>query len=234
MAVQALIFDVDGTLAETEEAHRRAFNEIFQEQGLQALWPDAKHRWEWDQPLYETLLRVTGGKERIAHYLKDFLDVDPEPHRARIAEIHKLKTKRFADILASGALELREGVSEVVQWARSAGVRLAIATTTSGPNVEAVCRAGFKSAARDVFEVIAAGDEVAEKKPAPDVYLLALERLKLSPGVCVAIEDSANGLRSAKAAALRCVVSPCRYTRNDAFDGADRIVETISASDFDL
>ena len=227
MTIAALVFDVDGTLAETEEAHRLAFNAAFADARAGALWPDPQNGWVWDEALYEKLLAVTGGKERIAHYLRRYLDLDPEPFGERIAAVHADKTRRFAAILERGGLSLRDGVAETVAWARGAGMKLAIATTTSRPNVEAVCRNGFGREANDLFDVIAAGDEVAAKKPAPDVYLLALERLRLPPSQCVAIEDSANGLRSAKAAGLRCVVSPSRYTLRDAFGAADLVVDAI-------
>ncbi|MEL6978167.1 MAG: HAD-IA family hydrolase [Pseudomonadota bacterium] len=228
MKPQALIFDVDGTLAETEEAHRRAFNEIFAEARVGAMWPDPDRGWVWDAALYLRLLAVTGGKERMAHYLAAHLGLDPAPERDRIAEIHRLKTRRFTELLGAGGLPLRDGIAETVAAARARGVRLAVATTTSRPNVDAVCRSGFGAAAEAVFEVIAAGDDVAAKKPAPDVYHLALERLGLPAEACLAIEDSANGLNAAQAAGLRCVVAPSRYTRSDPLGGADRLVDQIS------
>ena len=206
--LRALIFDVDGTLAETEEAHRQAFNEIFAEEGVAADWPDPANDWSWDRALYTRLLETTGGKERIA-------------------AIHVKKTARFGEILAGGGLGLREGVKETVEAARARGVRLAIATTTSRPNVEAVCRAGFGAAASEVFEVIAAGDEVAKKKPAPGVYELALERLGLPAEACVALEDSRNGLDAALGAGLRCVVSPSLYTAHQRFDGAAAVINPL-------
>lgn len=225
--LRALIFDVDGTLAETEEAHRQAFNEIFAEEGVAADWPDPANDWSWDRALYTRLLETTGGKERIAAYLRDDLDIDPAPWRERIAAIHVKKTARFGEILAGGGLGLREGVKETVEAARARGVRLAIATTTSRPNVEAVCRAGFGAAASEVFEVIAAGDEVAKKKPAPGVYELALERLGLPAEACVALEDSRNGLDAALGAGLRCVVSPSLYTAHQRFDGAAAVINPL-------
>lgn len=224
MAPKALIFDVDGTLAETEEAHRQAFNETFAELGLNDTWPDETLGWVWDRETYARLLKTTGGKERIAAYMRDDLAMAPESHVDRIAEIHQKKTARFVDILAGGGLKPRDGIVELVAKAREKGHRLAIATTTSRPNVEAVCRSLFERAAEDVFDRIAAGDEVPAKKPAPDVYLLALERLAMPAGSCVALEDSLNGLRSAKAAGLVCLVSPSAYTASEDLSSADRLL----------
>jgi HAD superfamily hydrolase (TIGR01509 family) len=228
MTLQAIIFDVDGTLAETEEIHRRAFNEIFAEEAVGDHWPDKANGWHWSQPLYARLLKTTGGKERIAAYLREDLGIDPAPLARQIADIHVRKTARFGEILASGGLPLRPGIVETVDWARNAGLRLAIATTTTRPNVDAVCLAGFGKPAEEVFEMIAAGDDVAKKKPAPDVYQLALQRLDLGADACLAIEDSLNGLQSAKAAGLRCLMVPSLYTTDEDHGGADAIAAEIS------
>jgi HAD superfamily hydrolase (TIGR01509 family) len=228
MTPQAIIFDVDGTLAETEEIHRRAFNEIFAEEAVNNLWPDSANGWYWSPTLYARLLKTTGGKERIADYLRKDLGLDPGPLAGQIADIHVSKTARFSEILASGGLPLRPGIVETVDWARTAGLRLAIATTTSRPNVDAVCLAGFGKPAEAVFETIAAGDEVARKKPAPYVYHLALQRLGLRAQACLAIEDSLNGLQSAKAAGLRCFMVPSLYTADEDHCGADAIAAEIS------
>lgn len=210
--IEAIIFDVDGTLAETEELHRRAFNETFAEIGVD---------WFWDREDYRELLTTTGGKERITRFLRQQKgDAAPLP----VEDIHRAKTDRFVALMAEGEIGLRPGIAELIDEARRAGVRLAIATTTSLPNVEALCRACFRQPASEVFEVIAAGDMVAEKKPSPQVYQLALRMLGLPPERAVALEDSWNGLRAAKAAGLRCIVSPGFYTRQESFDGADRVL----------
>lgn len=226
--IKALIFDVDGTLAETEEAHRLAFNAAFEAMNVGADWPDPANNWVWSVPLYQRLLKTTGGKERIAAYLREDLQIDPEPWRARIAALHQDKTARFTGMLSSGGLKLREGILDLVEAARARDLKVAIATTTSRPNVAAVCQAGFGRAADAVFDVIAAGDEVANKKPAPDVYLLALERLGLPAADCVAIEDSRNGLLSAKAAGLRCLVSPGQYMAEESVAEADWLIESFT------
>jgi len=207
--MQALIFDVDGTLAETEELHRAAFNQAFV----------AEHGpgWHWDQPLYAKLLAVTGGKERIAHFA-------PTLPAARIQTLHAAKTAYYARLVASGGLQPRPGVRRLLQAANRAGIKLAIATTTSPANIEALLAAWGNL---PPFDVIAAGDEVAAKKPAPDVYLLALRRLGLPAANCLAIEDTENGLRSARAAGLRCLITTSLYGGTGPFPGAAAVVTNL-------
>ncbi len=208
MRPAALIFDVDGTLAETEEAHRRAFNESFAEAGLD---------WHWSRDTYAELLRTTGGKERMRAWRAT---VGGGPDDEAIAALHAAKTSRYGRIVAAGDLALRPGVAELVEAARARGQRVAVATTTNRPNVDALCRACWGQPAEAVFDVIAAGDEVAAKKPAPDVFLLALQRLGLAPDQAVALEDSRNGVLSAQAAGLAVAVTPSAYTAGEDFGDA--------------
>jgi HAD superfamily hydrolase (TIGR01509 family) len=229
--LRGLIFDVDGTLAETEEVHRRAFNAAFAAFGLNDRLPDPAAAWMWDQALYGRLLRTTGGKERIAAYLRSDLGVDPAPHAELIAELHGAKTRLYGSFIAAGEIALRPGIADILARARGAGLALAIATTTSPGNVDALTLATLGKPALDLFDAMAAGDEVAAKKPAPDVYRLALDRLKLPPEACVALEDSRNGLLAAKAAGLRCVVSPGVYTRAETFPEADRVAAEFAWDD---
>jgi HAD superfamily hydrolase (TIGR01509 family) len=210
--LRALIFDVDGTLAETEEIHRRSFNEAFAAAGL---------NWRWDKPLYARLLDVTGGKERIRHFI-DAYEAAPRLDDAAIAALHRDKTKRYTDLVEAGEVALRPGIQALLSEAPAHGIRLAIATTTSRPNVDALLQATLGS---QPFEVIAAGDEVPKKKPAPDVYDLALRRLDLPPENCVAIEDTFNGLRSALAAGIACVMTPSMYGGQGPFPGALQVVD---------
>ncbi len=215
--LDALIFDVDGTLAETEEAHRRAFNEAF---------AAAELPWRWDAPLYARLLEVTGGKERIRHYIDGF-SAAPNLDPAAIARLHADKTARYAALVATGQVALRPGVARLLAEAEAAGLRLAIATTTQPANVEALLRATLGPEAVARFAVIAAGDAVPAKKPAPDVYQLALERLRLPPGRCVAFEDTVNGLRSANGAGIPTVVTTSRYGGTEGFEGALAVVDGL-------
>lgn len=221
MSIDALIFDVDGTLADTErDGHRVAFNAAFAAAGLD---------WHWDVATYGRLLDVTGGKERLRHYL-----ATERPHEAgrpdleaRIGALHADKTRRYADLVASGALPMRPGVARLLAEARAAGLRLAIATTTTPANVTALLRHGLSEDAPGWFEVIAAGDVVPRKKPAPDVYLHALERLGLAAAECLAFEDSENGVRASLATGIATVVTRNDYTRGQDFAGAVSVLECL-------
>lgn len=218
MILKALIFDVDGTLAETEDAHREAFNETFAERGLD---------WHWDDALYRELLRVTGGKERIRAWQRVYLKEEPLDEAA-LFDLHKRKTARYGEIVASGGLSLRPGIAELFALGREKGLKIAAATTTNRPNINALCRSAWGRDADSVFDVIAAGDEVQNKKPAPDVYLLALTRLDLPSTDCIAFEDSEAGLKSALGAGLRTLVSPSRFTADHDFTGAFAIAESLA------
>ncbi|TBN38370.1 HAD family hydrolase [Paracoccus subflavus] len=216
MPLEALIFDVDGTLAETEELHRQAFNDTFADQGI---------GWTWSRADYRRLLLTTGGKERIARHMAD-LGLDPAS--LDIPALHRAKTDRYSALMAAGGLALRDSIADLIQEARSAGLRVAIATTTSRPNVDALCAATFGLPPEAIFSAIACGDEVAAKKPSPEIYDLALERLHVTPSQAVAFEDSTNGLRSALAAGLPCIVTPSVYTAGDDFSGALAVVDSVA------
>jgi len=218
--LRALIFDVDGTLAETEEVHRRAFNETFAAHGMD---------WNWSRADYAELLKTTGGKERMRRHREDIGAAGPSDEE--IAAMHVEKTARYAALIAAGEVELRPGVEELVAQARAAGLRVAVATTTNRPNVEALTLATWGLPAEEVFDVIAAGDEVGAKKPAPDVFLLALDRLGLPAQAAIAFEDSVNGVRSAKGAGLRVLVTPSAYTEDEDFSAADWVVRTLERAD---
>lgn len=217
MRLQALIFDVDGTLADTEEAHREAFNDAFAAAGL---------AWQWDRARYAALLRVAGGRERIAHFVEG-LGLDAE-ERARVLacvpQIHADKTCRYAERIAAGAVPLRPGVARLIAQARERGLRLAIATTTSPENVAALLEATLGAQARDWFASVVCGNAVAKKKPAPDAYLCALAELGLAANACVAFEDSANGLRAARAAGLCTFVTPTAWSEGEDFSGAALVI----------
>lgn len=213
MNKQALIFDVDGTLAETEEAHRLAFNQTFAEFGLD---------WVWDQTLYGKLLKVSGGKERIRAYVQDqHPDMLVPGLDLRVATLHQRKTALYTQAVATGEIPLRPGIARLIAEARDSGLRLAIATTTTRANVLALMQGTGLSP--DWFETMACSDDAPIKKPDPQAYLLVLERLKLPPAACLAIEDSANGIRAARAAGLDVVMTPSAYTARDKANGARHI-----------
>jgi HAD superfamily hydrolase (TIGR01509 family) len=220
--LQALLFDVDGTLADTErDGHRVAFNRAFREAGLP---------WEWDVAAYGDLLSVTGGKERIRH----FLDQRPELQQlddAAIIDLHAAKTRHYVELVAQGNVPLRSGVARLIAEARSAGLALGIATTTSPSNVTALLQATLGPDAVAWFSVIAAGDVVPAKKPAPDVYTYALDRLGLPAANVLAFEDSQNGVRAARDAGLNVVVTVNDYTRDQDFSGALVVLEQLDGID---
>lgn len=224
-ALRALIFDVDGTLADTEDrGHRVAFNETFAEAGLD---------WHWDPDLYLDLLAVTGGKERIRHFCERFdpAFLDRPDATETISELHRVKTARYAELVADGHVELLPGVPELLQQARAAGQRLAIATTTSPANVTNLLTATL--GADDWFEVIGAGDVVPDKKPAPDIYLWVLDRLGLPAGACVAFEDSIAGYAAARAAGLPVIVTPSGLATPADFPDALAVFESLTETTLD-
>ncbi|WP_198598312.1 HAD-IA family hydrolase [Mangrovicella endophytica] len=219
--MNAFIFDVDGTLAETEELHRTAFNQAFAEAGL---------GWNWDEALYGELLKVSGGKERLHRYIETLGPDAPElplPAAELVPKLHARKTVFYGEGVTGGALKLRPGIANLVAEAKRRGVRLAIATTTTRENVDALLTATLGTIAD--FEVFACGDMAKAKKPAPDIYHLALRELDLPAAACLAFEDSENGLRAAKAAGLRCVVTPALYTRGEDFSAADLVADDLTS-----
>jgi len=222
--LQALIFDVDGTLADTEEAHRQAFNLAFLEFEL---------GWEWSAALYRELLRVSGGRERILHYI----ETQPLPalERSRLREIapllHSAKTRIYKELVEGFRLPLRTGVARLIREAREAGLRLAIASTTTPANVDALLSAALAPESARWFCVIASGDIVPRKKPEPDIYISALQSLRLPAECCAAFEDSVNGLRAARAAGLYTVVTPTRWTAGQDFSEAQLVLESLGDPD---
>lgn len=219
MELRALIFDVDGTLAETEEAHRVAFNGAFADFGLD---------WHWDGALYRKLLAVTGGRERIRHFLAESRPAEAAAWAdARIAEMHKHKTGLYHGLVSGGQVPLRPGVAALIAEARRAGLRLAIATTTSRGNVSALLESAAAPDAMDWFEAVGAGEDAPAKKPDPEVYFHVLGRLRLPPAACLAVEDSLNGLRAACAAGLPTVITRSAYVECDSYPGALAVLDDL-------
>jgi HAD superfamily hydrolase (TIGR01509 family) len=223
--VTALIFDCDGVLADTErDGHLPAFNRTFEEFGLPVHWSEEE---------YGRKLKIAGGKERMASLLtEDFvrdagLPTDPEGQRAMLAEWHRRKTEIYTEIVAAGRLPGRPGVARVVGAALDAGWVLAVASTSSETSVRAVLEhvVGTDQAAR--FALILAGDVVPRKKPAPDIYRLAIARLGVDPDEGLAIEDSRNGMLAAVGADLPCVVTVSSYTEHEDFSEAALVVSSL-------
>lgn len=222
--LKALIFDVDGTLADTESVHLRAFNTAFILAGLD---------WYWNEDLYKELLAISGGKERIAHY---WLSIDPggastlEASR-KIREIHALKTREYARLVDNGQLTLRPGIHRLIIDAYCAGVPVAIATTTTPANVQALLAHCLGADWRKFFAVICDASSPGKKKPAPDVYLHALARLQVEPANCIAFEDSANGLQAAAKAGIATIITPTHYTRDQDFSAAMLVLPHLGEPD---
>lgn len=223
--LKALLFDVDGTLADTErDGHRVAFNKAFHEAGLD---------WDWTVELYADLLTVTGGKERIRYFLEKYLpDFTPEEGVTDFAaRMHKRKTHFYLQMLQDGEIPLRNGVERLLKEARNAGLRLGIATTTTPENVTFLLNATLGEESIGWFECIAAGDIVPAKKPAPDIYLYAMEMMQLQPDECLAFEDSDNGIRSSTAASLKTIVTVNDYTRDHDFSKAALVLDQFGEPD---
>jgi len=223
VALQALIFDVDGTLADTETVHLAAFNHAFAEMGMD---------WVWTTDMYTELLDVSGGKERILHYWQqvnpDIKELATDAVKDRIARIHELKTAAYESAVNGGAVELRPGVLKLMDEALAAGIQLAIATTTSPVNIAALLRGAIGADWRMNFSAIGDASNAPIKKPHPQVYLQMLDALQLPTSQCLALEDSSNGLRAATAAGIATIVTPNSFTAHHDFTGALRVVPDLS------
>ncbi len=222
--LEALLFDVDGTLADTEEVHRQCFNQAFADAGLD---------WHWSRQRYGELLAVTGGKERIRHFLnQEGITLDPPGGLdAYIAGLHAAKTEHYTRTLAEGRLPLRPGVKRLLEEARAAGLRLGIATTTTPANVTALLEHSLDPKGCEWFEVIAAGSVVPRKKPDPGIYTYAMEHMGLQPEQCLAFEDSENGLKASRGAGLTTIVTENHYTREHDFTGAKLLLDSFGEPD---
>ena len=220
-----LIFDCDGVLADTERfGHRPAFNATFREFGLPV---------EWSAEQYGRLLQIGGGKERMATLLTPAfveaagLSDDAEGQAAEVARWHARKTAIYTEMVAAGRLPARPGIHRIIGEAQDVGWRLGVASTSAEASVRAILdvAAGPERAAR--FDLLLAGDVVARKKPAPDIYLLAVERLAVSPDEVLVVEDSRNGLLAAIGAGLRCVVTVSDYTAEEDFSEAAMVLTSL-------
>lgn len=217
--MKALIFDCDGVLVDTErDGHRVAFNLAFQKMG---------YRFEWDVPLYGELLKIAGGKERMRHYFEERgWPADVSEPDAFLKELHKLKTDLFMQIIEGAQLPLRPGVKRLVDEAIADGIPLAVCSTSNERAVTQVVETMLGPERRQKF-LILAGDIVTKKKPDPEIYNLAIERLSLAGNDCVVVEDSRNGLLAAKAAGMKCIVTKSSYTQDEDFSEADAVFSEL-------
>jgi HAD superfamily hydrolase (TIGR01509 family) len=219
--LKALLFDIDGTIADTErDGHRVAFNQAFADAGLD---------WDWDVALYGQLLTVSGGKERLRYFIEQWKPgfEQPDDLDSFIRELHRAKTRHYLALLEQGAIPLRPGVERLLKDARASGLRLAIVTTTTPENVTALLGSTLGADSIGWFDLIAAGDIVPGKKPAPDIYHYALDHLDLKATECLALEDSDNGLLSSTGAGIKTIVTVNDYTRQQNFSGAAVVVDQL-------
>ena len=219
--MKALIFDCDGVLVDTErDGHRVAFNKTFTNMGYDV---------EWSVELYGELLSISGGKERMKHYFnqegwpKGVSDRDQ-----LILDLHKAKTDAFMQIIESGELALRPGVARLVDEAIADGhILLSICSTSNERSVNLIAEKLLGPQRKGKFSAILAGDVVSKKKPDPEIYNLAVEKLEVKPAECVVVEDSRNGLLAAKAAGMKCVITTNGYTEKEDFSEADLVVSEL-------
>jgi HAD superfamily hydrolase (TIGR01509 family) len=221
--IKAIIFDQDGVIIDTErDGHRVAFNETFREFGFNV---------EWDVEKYHELLQIAGGKERMRHYMRTEgfgVEIKPEEEDDLIKRLHKRKTEIFVDLIESEKLPLRPGVKRLMIEAMDKGLTLGVCTTSN----EKAARAVAYKILKDIkFDFVLAGDVVSKKKPDPEIYLLALEKTGLVSAECVVIEDSRNGVLSAKAANMNIVATTNIYTEKEDLSEADIVVTCLGEPD---
>jgi len=208
-----VIFDVDGTLVDSERhGHRVAFNLAFEEFELP---------YRWSEEEYGELLRITGGQRRIAHYLEQ-QGVDDEERERLAPALHARKSEIFSELIEEGRLEARPGASRLIDELRSGGSALAVATTGSRSWVERLLQHLFGDRH---FDVIVTGDDVTDRKPDPEAFVIALERLGTTAEDTVVVEDSAEGVEAARAAGLTCAVVVNGYTADHDLSDADLVLD---------
>lgn len=218
--LKALIFDVDGTIADTErDGHRVAFNLAFAEDGLKV---------QWDILAYGEYLKTAGGKERIRKMVTEpGFEKKVDNMDEYVKKLHKRKTELFMELVKSGKLPLRPGIKRLVEEAHREGLRLEVASTSNEKAVHTVLRVLLGEEMKSWFELILAGDIVSKKKPDPEIYNLTAEKMGLVPSDCLVVEDSHNGLIAAKAVGMRCIVTTNVYTKDEDFSEADLVVDSL-------
>jgi beta-phosphoglucomutase-like phosphatase (HAD superfamily) len=217
--LKAIIFDVDGTLAETEDAHLAAFNAAFAEEGID---------WHWSESTYRGLLEIAGSRERMLHYARVHAHTHDHALQALIERLYRRKTALYRQIAARGEIELRPGALELIQEAAQAGTLLAIATTTSPDNISTLLESEMGPSWRSFFAAIGDASTAPLKKPDPQVYRQVVAKLAVPPASCIAVEDSSNGLRAATAAGIATVITPSRWSSGHDFSAAALVVPDLS------
>lgn len=224
MTLRALIFDVDGTLAETERfGHRMAFNDAFYNLGLD---------WYWDESLYGDLLAVGGGRERLEAYIRYYRNESTRGRTELIDKIHETKAHFFKQRVAMGDVKIRPGIARMFsQESWEAGLKLAVATNCSITSLTALTKQFFQRPPEEVFDVVVCGRDLKQKKPAPDAYQIALQRLGMEAHECLAFEDSYVGLKAARTVGVPTVVTISDYTRGEDFGGAKLVLNHLGDAD---
>ncbi len=213
-----IIFDMDGTLANTEELHRQAFNEAFRQFDLPV---------EWDAGLYAELLAISGGRQRIRRYIKDNNISHPGKPLAFARKVHQCKSEIYREKLKAGHLPLRRGVLRLIREAHKHNIRMGIATSSSLQNVETLISTTLGKRGLDYFDTIVSCDLLSAQKPSPAAYQYALAALGANPENCIAIEDTSNGNRAALAAGVRTIITTHEFTTDSDFAGASLVVDDL-------
>ena len=224
MDLSAVLFDVDGTIAETEDFHRKSFNEAFKEFNLD---------WFWDEAIYRELINIGGGKERIMYHIKKAW---PEMLSYKnlsnyIDSIHKIKNEIYEDYIKDSSIEPRPGIKRLIDELKVNKIKIALVSSTSEINLKNLFKFGLGIDPYSEFDLVAHGDSTKLKKPSSEIYEWALQKLQLPHQACVAIEDSPRGLESSKGATLKTIITPSKLTINEIFKGADLVVSDLGEKD---
>jgi beta-phosphoglucomutase-like phosphatase (HAD superfamily) len=220
MKLNAILFDVGGTIAESEEIHRVSFNEAFKEFGL---------NWYWDEAIYRELVFIGGGKERIKHYItRAWPEMLKQKNLTKYIEsVHKIKGQIYEEFLNDSQLKARPGIIRLLKELKNEKIRLAIVSDTTEENLINLFKKGLGINPIEWFEILAHGGCTIQKKPSPDIYLWTLERLKLPPESCLAIEDAPRGVDSAIDAGLKVLVTPSIYTLEEKFEKSSLLLSHL-------
>ena len=220
MKLNAILFDVGGTIAESEEIHRVSFNEAFKEFGL---------NWYWDEAIYRELVFIGGGKERIKHYItRAWPEMLKQKNLTKYIEsVHRIKGQIYEELLNNTQYKTRPGIIRLLKELKNEKIRLAIVSDTTEENLINLFKKGLGINPIEWFEILAHGGCTIQKKPSPDIYLWTLERLKLPPESCLAIEDAPRGVDSAIDAGLKVLVTPSIYTLEEKFEKSSLLLSHL-------